>query len=68
MHRGRARTAVKKARIALESGDVEAAEEAVNAAASSLDHAARKGTIHQNNASRRKGRLMKQLAELKAQN
>ena len=64
-HRGRARTEVKKARAALASGDVEQAEEAVRTASSYLDRAATKGVIHRNNASRRKGRLAKHLAELK---
>lgn len=60
--RGRARTAVKNARAAIESGNVEEARQATLAAVSALDKAAEKGIIHKNNASRRKGRLMKQLA------
>ncbi len=51
-----ARTAVKKARVAIESGDG-AASEAVRIAERALDRAASKGAIHSNNASRRKGRL-----------
>jgi small subunit ribosomal protein S20 len=39
----------------------ENAEEAVRAAVSELDRAAKKGVIHRNNAARRKSRLMKQL-------
>jgi small subunit ribosomal protein S20 len=66
-HRSRARSEVKKARAALAQGDPQVAEEAVREAVSHLDHAASKGTLHKNNASRRKGRLMKQLARLKAQ-
>ncbi|NLH06147.1 MAG: 30S ribosomal protein S20 [Chloroflexi bacterium] len=66
-HRSRARTAVKQARQAIASGDLNAAEEAVREAAKWLDHAASKGVIHPNNASRRKSRLMKQLARLKAE-
>lgn len=62
--RGRARTFVKKARLAIESGDVEAAREATRLAISALDKAAEKGVIHKNNASRRKSRLMKRLAAL----
>ena len=45
---------------------VDEAKEAVLAAIKALDHAASKGTIHKNNAARRKGRLMKQLAALEA--
>lgn len=55
-----ARTAVKKARSLIESGDPGAAE-AVAAAAQTLDRAASKGVIHKNNAARRKSRLMKAL-------
>jgi small subunit ribosomal protein S20 len=66
VYRGSARTYVKKARLAIESGDVEAARAAAIQAASALDKAAQKGVLHKNNASRRKSRLMKQLAELEA--
>lgn len=65
-HRTRARTEVRQARMAIESGDVEQATEAVREAAKWLDHAASKGVIHPNNASRRKSRLMQHLNELKA--
>jgi small subunit ribosomal protein S20 len=62
--RGSARTYVKKARLAIESGDVDVARTATLQAVSALDKAAEKGVLHRNNASRRKGRLMKQLAAL----
>ena len=64
VYRGSARSYVRKARLAIESGDVDAARAATIKAASALDKAAQKGVLHKNNASRRKGRLMKQLAEL----
>ena len=67
IYRGRARTFVKNARMALESGDVEVARTATMQAVSELDIAAQKGVLHNNNASRRKGRLMKQLAALEKQ-
>jgi small subunit ribosomal protein S20 len=54
--RGSARTAIKKARVAIAAGDANAAE-LVRAAESALDRAATKGVIHHNNASRRKSRL-----------
>jgi small subunit ribosomal protein S20 len=54
--RGSARTAVKKARTAIENGDANAPE-LVRAAERALDRAAGKGVIHANNASRRKSRL-----------
>ena len=63
----RTRTYTKRARQALEAGDVAEAEEAVKAAAAQLDRAASKGVIHENNAARRKSRLMKQLAAVREQ-
>jgi small subunit ribosomal protein S20 len=61
VHRGRARTAVKKARTLIDSGQYEEAREAVRVAASALDRAASKGIIHKNNAARRKSRLAQML-------
>jgi small subunit ribosomal protein S20 len=56
------KTQITKARQAIASdASSEAAEEAVRAAVSELDRAAKKGVIHRNNAARRKSRLMKQL-------
>jgi small subunit ribosomal protein S20 len=60
--RGAARTAVAAARDAFTENDPET-KEAVLKAISTLDKAAEKGVIHKNNASRRKGRLMKRLAD-----
>jgi len=62
--RGRARTSVKNARLAIEAGNVEEARENTKLAFKELDRAAAKGVIHKNNASRRKSRLMKQLTAL----
>ena len=59
--RGAARTAVTAARNAFSENDPET-KEAVLSAISTLDKAAEKGVVHKNNASRRKGRLMKRLA------
>jgi small subunit ribosomal protein S20 len=68
IYRTRARTYVKRARTAIASGDdLDAAKEATRAAVRDLDMAASRGTIHPNNAARRKSRLMKQLAALEAQ-
>ena len=64
VYRVGARTAVKKARQAMDRGDPEQAREAVHAAASALDKAAEKGIIHKNNAARRKSRLMRQLNQI----
>jgi len=57
-----ARTYVKKTRQALEQGEVEAAAEWAQMAVKTLDKAAGKNIIHSRNASRRKSRLMKQVA------
>lgn len=59
--RGQARTAVRKARILMDKGNIEEAREAVQVATRALDKAAAKGIIHKNNAARRKSRLMQQL-------
>ncbi len=63
-HRGTARIAVKNANTALATENVEEARAATMEAVSQLDKAAQKGIFHKNNASRRKGRLMKRLAKL----
>lgn len=62
--RGTTRSAVREARAAFESGNVEVTKTAVLEAISKLDKAAEKGVIHKNNAARRKSRLMKKLAAL----
>ncbi len=56
--RSAARTYVKKAELAIQSGDVNAASAAVGDAISVLDRVASKNVIHKNNAARRKSRLM----------
>ncbi len=50
------RTAINRARRAVATADPDS-EEAVRNAMSMLDVAVRKGILHKNNASRRKGRL-----------
>ncbi len=62
--RSHVRTAVKKARSALEAGSAEAARAALPSAARSLDKAVSKGVLHRNNASRRISRLAKKVARL----
>ena len=64
VYRGRARTAVKKARNLLDAGKLEEAREAVHVAVVALDKAAAKGIIHKNNAARRKSRLMQRLNQV----
>lgn len=67
IYRGAARKAIKNALLAIQEGNVEAAREAVRIAVKRLDKAAEKGILHKNNVARRKGRLMKRLAELEKQ-
>jgi small subunit ribosomal protein S20 len=66
IYRNRSRTLIKQARVAIESGNVEEAKEATRVAVRDLDMAASRGIIHANNASRRKSRLMRQLAQLES--
>jgi small subunit ribosomal protein S20 len=65
--RSQTRTGVKKARVAIEGGDLTNAIQATREAIRQLDKAATKGVLHRNNAARRKSRLMKRLAQLEAQ-
>lgn len=57
-YRSAARTLVKKAELAIQAGDQDAAQTAVIQAISMLDRIATKGIVHRNNAARRKARLM----------
>lgn len=63
-YKSQARTLVKKAFLEIEESNLESAREATTAAVKALDKAAAKGAIHQNNAARRKSRLMTRLAAL----
>lgn len=65
-YRNRARTLVKKARVAIKVGGVDNAVEATKQAVRDLDMAVSRGVLHKRNAARRKGRLMSQLAKLTA--
>lgn len=62
--RSNMKTAIKRAELALESGDVEEAKRLYNYASSAIDKAKSKGAIHKNKASREKSKLGKKLAEL----
>lgn len=66
VYRGQARTFIKQANEAIAVGDAEKATAAVTVAASALDKAASKGVIHKNNAARRKGSIMRNLAAMKS--
>ena len=65
IYRGRARTAVRKAKELIDAGRLEEAGEATHAAIVALDKAAQKGIIRKNNAARRKSRLMRRLNQSK---
>lgn len=67
IYTGKARTYVKKAKLAIAEGDLENARLATHEAISALDKGAEKGIIHKNNAARRKSRLMKRLNSLEKQ-
>ena len=58
------KTAVKRFHLAAESGDVEAAREALTSASRKLDKAASKGVIHKNQAANRKSSMAKQFSTL----
>jgi len=59
--RGSARKALRKARVAIEGGDVEEARAATMIATKALDKAAAKGIFHKNKVARQKSRLMQRL-------
>ena len=60
--RGVTRSALKNARLAIESG-ADNQEELVYIAVKALDKAAQKGVIHKNNVARHKSRPMHKLAD-----
>ena len=63
--RSATRTIIGNASDIIRQGQIEEAEVAVVQALSALDGAAKKGVIHDNNADRRKSRLMTKLNALK---
>ena len=67
VYRGQARTYIRDARAAMLAEDLDEARASTFKAVKALDKAAEKGVFHKNNASRRKSRLMKQLAALEKQ-
>jgi small subunit ribosomal protein S20 len=59
------RTALRKLRQTLQSGDAKQAKEAFGATVSMIDKAAKKGVIHKNTAARYKSRLSARVAAVK---
>jgi small subunit ribosomal protein S20 len=66
MNRTRVRSAIRRMRTALNSGDAAAAEKLTGATYSALDKAIRKGTLAENTANRYKSRLSLALNGLRA--
>jgi small subunit ribosomal protein S20 len=64
-HRSRLRTAIKRLRSAVASGDAAKAEEILPSTLSAIDKIAQKKIIHANAAARYKSRLVKRVAALK---
>ena len=62
--RSQAKTSIRKARVAVRSGDVVVGTELVREACRLLDKAATKGIVHPRQAARRKSRIARQLAKL----
>ncbi len=58
------RTAIRRVREAVDAGDKERAEAALQHAAKKLDKAASKGVIHQNQAANRKSAIAKRVNSL----
>ena len=63
-HRSTLRTAIKKLRAAVSSGDAAAAQELLPKTLGVIDKTAQKKVIHSNTASRYKSRLAKKVAAL----
>jgi len=63
-HRSRLRTAIKKLRGAVASGDAETARQLLPGTLSVIDQVAQKGVIHDNAAARTKSRLARKIASL----
>ncbi len=63
--KGQMRGAVRMVRLAIENGNYSEAAGLMPEAASQLDKAARKHTIHPNAAARLKSRLMRQINDLR---
>ena len=59
------RTALRKLRTSLQSGDAKEAKAAFGSTVSMIDKAAKKGVIHKNTAARYKSRLSARVAAVK---
>jgi len=67
IYKSKFKNLTKKINRALEEGNVETANEMLPKAFSAIDRAAKIGTIHKNQAARRKSRLVKRIDRVQAQ-
>jgi small subunit ribosomal protein S20 len=67
IYRSKFKNLTKKINRALEEGNVETANEMLPKAFSAIDRSAKIGTIHKNQAARRKSRLVKRIDRAQAQ-
>jgi len=67
IYKSKFKNLTKKINRALEEGNVETANEMLPKAFSAIDRAAKIGTIHKNQAARRKSRLVKRIDRIQAQ-
>jgi small subunit ribosomal protein S20 len=67
IYRSKFKNLTKKINRALEEGNVETANEMLPKAFSAIDRAAKIGTIHKNQAAKRKSRLVKRIDRAQAQ-
>jgi len=67
IYRSKFKNLTKKINRALEEGNVETANEMLPKAFSAIDRAAKIGTIHKNQAARRKSRLVKRIGRTQAE-
>jgi len=67
IYRSKFKNLTKKINRALEDGNMETANEMLPKAFSAIDRAAKIGTIHKNQAARRKSRLVKRIDRAQAQ-
>ncbi len=59
-----AKSSVSRTRKTIANGNAEAVSSALSETASVLDRAVKKGSLHPNNAARRKSRLAKQVSQI----
>ena len=63
-HKSELRTWIRKVRTAVDSGDKDAAQDALSTASKKLDKAVTKGVIHKNQAANKKSNMAKKVNSL----